>query len=203
MQKTIFLILFTTNFLLLGNISFAQSEIPEDITTGGKAKCILKGNVPIKKGIADGNRLVILRSGDFANGSILFQRTIIEEGFSLDINTLALFGSIPDLNAFLAGRILDFQNSESDFSIRVVKQEDQSVTEVTNLLDDGTKGNLIGKVKLTSSRNNLASGSGFFIIEKTIRKVSSNNNEIPTSDNGKVSIKCNFKNIPLAIKDLE
>ena len=198
LRKLLFYVLIlVVQFLTLS--SFAQSETPEDVVVGGEAKCIVIGNSPIKSGVTDGNRLVILESEGFANGSIILQRFVETNEIKIDVNALALFGLIDDLEGFLGGKILKFNNTDSELSlVKEIKNKSTEI-EVTNLLKDGTRGNVSGKVQLKGISNDLVTGQIYFTVGKTLLKTTkSENTEV--KDNGQIKIKCKFRDVPFVRK---
>ena len=187
------------NFVFFNNYSFAQNDVPADVVTGGKAKCIITGGSPIKSGTTDGNRLVILEDSGFANGSIILQRFAETEELKIDANVLALFGLIEDLDGFLGGKLLKFSSSDSDISLLKEIKTKNTKVEVTNALKDGTKGNLSGKIQLKSISNDLTTGKISLVFENTVLKVTKGDN-VEIKNNGKVTARCKFKDVPFVRK---
>ncbi len=185
------------------NISFAQDDIPDDVIVGGEAKCIIKGKTPIKSGVTDGNRLLLLQDGGFTKGSIVLQRVAETNTFSIDAYVLALFGEITDLDGFLSGKELGFEDSNSDLTLKKTNKINGTTIEVSNIIDNDTKGNLKGAIKVISSGNGLASGKIKLLFERTTSKITKDGDEKVNNNNGSIGIKCKFRNVPLAIKELD
>lgn len=186
----------------LSTYTFAQDEIPEDVIVGGKAKCVINGRAPFRRFIADGNRLLILQSGDFNKGSISIQSIFENKRLSNDINILALLGTIPDVDSFLSGETLVFEDSDSDLEIKSINKTNNVVLKILNLDPGGVKSKLLGRIKITSSDNEKVSGITRLSFKKSaIQDLSGSTLNLP-QDNGRMIIICRFKDVPLAIKDL-
>jgi len=198
-----FLVSTLISFLFV-NFSYAQGDIPEDVVVGGKAICAIRGRVPVKKVKADGNRLLLLQSGGITNGSFSIQLIIAKKKFSIDLNILGLFGRVEDVDSFLNGEVVKFENSNSDFVLKKTRSSNGVVREVSNLLSTGEKGNLKGKIKVTSSENNLVNGRLKFTFQNTSFKFTMGGEDLNGRDNnGKVVVVCRFKDVPVAIKEVE
>lgn len=180
----------------------AQSDIPEDIVVGGLAKCIIKGKAPFKKVVVDGNRLLLLQNDGITQGSIIFQLIDETKKNIIDIKAFALLGIIQDVESFLSGEKLSFENTGSDLVLKkTVKNKDITI-EVTNIFDDGTKSNLTGEIKLKSAENDLVTGKIRVLFQETILKITENGDTETFNNNGKIEVKCKFKDVPLQIKPL-
>ena len=199
MLRKLFILILTV-FIFYPVFTSAQDDTPQDVVVGGTAKCKLKGNVPFKSGFTDGNRLLILQSEEFSNGSIILQRIFENEDILIDVKALALFGLINDVNSFLSGEVLSFENIDSDFTLTQQNKNKDTKLDISNVLEDGTKGKLVGKIKLSSVENNLAGGNVLLDYKSTIVKLEENE-EVNTMDNGRVTIRCKFKDVPLVIKE--
>jgi len=110
--KAIFFVL--TIILFLEGNSYAQDEI----LVGGHAICSVHGKSPIKKFKADGNRLLILQTGDISKGSIQLQLIKDIKGALIDINILATLGDIEDVESFLGGSLINVESAGSTFDIK-------------------------------------------------------------------------------------
>ena len=203
-KKLIFQIfVLTLGILSFHGFCFAQDEPPvSDANLGGEAKCIIRGKgVPFKSGTTDANRLLLVQNEGMASGSILFQKVLTTDRFTIDASAQAFFGLIEDLDGFLAGKKLDFESSDSDLGLKKITPGNNTVIEVINVFDDETKGNLKGTIQLKSSDNEKATGQIKLTFESTIRKVTKSG-ETTQSDNGKVLIKCKFKDVPIVTQQL-
>lgn len=186
------LIIFTANYPL-----FAQN------TVGGEADCVVSGRSPVKEFLADGNRLLLLQKLRITNGSIQLQAFTAQDGDLIDINILVLLGTIPDPDAFLNREVRRFGNRSSDLSIKKTSATTGDVSELSNIFEDDTRGALKGKIKV-KSKDNLANGNLRFIFENTNLKITSDEVINKTDDNnGKIILKCKFKDIPVEIKEAE
>lgn len=179
----------------LSSSSFAQDEIPEDVIVGGKAKCVINGRAPFRRFLADGNRLLILQSGEFSKGSISIQSIFENKRRSNDINILAIFGAIENLDDFLGGKIFLFESIGSDLEIKSINKTSSEVIEIKNLDADEVRSPLVGRIKITSSDGEKVSGITRLNFQKTFL--------VEGKDNGKAIIICRFTDVPLAIKDVD
>lgn len=176
---------------------FAQS------TVGGEANCTVGGKSPVKSFLADGNRLLLLQKLRITNGSIQLQAFANQNGDFIDINILVLLGTVPDPDAFLNGEVRRFSNRSSDLTIKKTSGTTGDVSELSNIFEDDTRGALKGKTRV-KSKDNLANGTLRFIFENTNLKITSDEVINKTDDNnGKIVLKCKFKDIPVEIKEAE
>ena len=202
LRKLIFYLLVIAIALLITNISFAQSETSEDIVTGGKASCIFRGSVPFKRVVADGNRLLLLQAGGITKASIIIQSIFETKNESIDVNILALLGQILDTDLFLnKGKVQDFENIESDLILKQTKKSDGQVTEVSNVTQGSERTAINGSFKITNSKDNKASGVLNLICKNTFHSVKSREGSVveTKADNGKVIVRCRFKDVPIAV----
>ena len=194
LEISILSVLFSFNF---SRPLWAQSIV------GGEASCVVSGKSPVKKFIADGNRLLLLQKLRVTNGSIQLQAFTSKDGDLIDVNILVLLGTITDPDAFLSGEVRRFSNRSSDFTIKKTSNATGDVSELSNIFEDDTRGALKGKIKVISA-NNLSSGSLRFIFENTNLKITSGEVINKTDENhGKIVLKCKFEGIPVEIKEAE
>lgn len=189
--KALFLVLTTfLNLFFLRTTSLAQDET----FIGGKAFCSVHGKSPVKKFNADGNRLLILQIGDTSKGSIQLQLISETESDLTDINILALLGEIADPESFLNAKAINVESSGSTFDIKKTIKNKNTTIELTNQISDEQSYNLTTKIKIKKTMNDLISGSLRISLENS--SLESNTN------NGKITVKCRLKDIPLQIKEL-
>ncbi|GEM_PF-2979208 len=193
--------------LLIFSLCFSHPVLAQGDETdlGGKAVCFVRGNSPFKKFIADQNRILLFQGEDGAFGSIQLQSVLSNrEEFLADVNILAIFEQIKNLNSFLNGKTQTFDNSDSELTLKKINKSDQVTTTVSDFFNDGSKSLINGRIKLLN-RNNLANGSvrlGF--LNSTIKVTSKTGETIESNENnGSIKINCKFKEIPIEIKDLK
>ncbi|MBI1857736.1 MAG: hypothetical protein HYR97_01255 [Candidatus Melainabacteria bacterium] len=186
--------------LTLFSLSFGKIFAQDEINVGGKAKCVLNGEVPIRKIVADGNRVLLIKQDNVTLGSFSLQLLKTTKKTLIDFNILALFGEVKDVDAFLSGAKHNFTSNESDFMVKVTFLKNDNVLDLSNeLLDE--QGALTGSIKIKKFENNLASGDLKFIFEGTSLKITTGERDIEDNDkNGKMVIRCKFKDVPIDIK---
>lgn len=185
--------------LQIKSLSFAQDEIPEDVIVGGKAKCVINGRTPFRRFLADGNRLLILQSGDFSKASFSIQSIFENKKQSNDVNILALLGPLASVEGFLGGKALVFENLDSDLEIKTINKSSGETIEIKNQDEEGVKTSLLGRIKIISSQGGTVSGITRLNFQETFTLEETNSN---LEDNGRVIIICRFKDVPIAIKEL-
>ena len=187
-------------FLISTNVSFAQTE---DSALGGKAICVVSGKSPVKRFIADANRLLILQSEGISKGSIQLQLIQDSDASLIDINILALLGQIDDLDLFLGGNNTSFESDASEVSIkRTIKKNNVTLT-VNNSISEEEFIPVSGKIKVKSPDQVVVSGtlalklnSSSLLKIKDLEEVGSNDK------NGRLNIRCKLEDVPVEIKEL-
>lgn len=194
--------------ILLGSSFFESGFLyaqEEQSSLGGKAVCFVRGNSLFKKFTADQNRILLFQGEEGAFGSIQLQSVLSSrEEFLADVNILAIFEQIKNLNSFLNGKAQTFDNSDSELTLKKINKSDQVTTTVSDFFNDGSKSLINGKIKLLN-KDNFANGSvrlGF--LNSTIKVTSKTGETIESNENnGSIKINCRFQGIPIEIRDLK
>ena len=197
------LICFLFTFLTINvNSSYAQDESSAPIL-GGTATCSVSGRSPLKKFVADGNRVLILQAEGISKGSIQLQNFFENESGVIDVNIIALFGEVPDLDLFLAGRIHSFNRNDSTLVLKKTLSKTNTTIELTNQIAEDENVSIEGKLKVKSIGNSLVNGSLNLIMNNSHLKKTVGENETELNiNNGKIVVRCKLNQIPIEIKEL-
>ena len=193
------IIILSCLFLIM-NPCFAQTE---DITLGGKAICVIGGKSPVKRFIAEANRLLILQAEGISKGSIQLQLIQDSKQSLVDINILALLGQIDDLDLFFSGNETSFESDSSEVSLKKTIKKNNLTVEVNNSNTDELLFPVSGKIKVTSPDQITANGTlNLKVSNSSALKVKDLEELNPSSVNGSLNIRCKLQNVPVEIKDL-
>ena len=188
-------------FILFGltfNFSYAQ----DDIVLGGKASCSVSGRTPVKKFVAEANRLLILQNEGISKGSIQLQLISDTENNLIDINILALLGETPDVEPFLNGKTINIQSVDSTFDIKNTVKSKNTTFEVNNTISETQSYNFRTKLKVKKTDENHVNGILNLILKNSTFVQASGGNTEPDTNNGRIVVRCKLKDIPLEIKEL-
>ena len=195
----IFLVLFC-GFLIAINPTFAQTE---DIALGGKALCVVSGKSPVKRFIADANRLLILQAEGISKGSIQLQLIQDSKQSLVDINILALLGQIDDVDLFFGGNKTSFESDTSEVSLKKTIKKNNLTVEVNNSNTDELFFPVSGKIRLTSPDQVTANGTlNLKVSNSSALKIKDLEELNPSGVNGSFNIRCKLQDVPIEIKDL-
>ncbi len=192
-----------SGFLISINACFAQPG-DENITLGGKAICVIRGKSPVKRFIADGNRLLVLQSEGISKGSIQLQLLQDSDTSLIDINILALLGLIDNVDSFFGGNEISFENNTSEVSIKKTIKHGNVTLTINNSTDsEGEFVPVSGKIKINSPDQITINGTIALKLNSSSLLKVKDLEEIASSDkNGKLDIRCKLQDIPVEIKDL-
>ncbi len=198
MLNKLLVILFS--FFMVINPCFAQTK---NITLGGKAICVVSGKSPVKRFIADANRLLILQSEGISKGSIQLQLIQDSDASLIDINILALLGQIDNLDSLFAGSIVRFESDSSETSLKKTVKSTNVTLIVNNSISEGKFIPVSGKIKVESPDQAVVNGTlNLKLSSSSLTKIKDLKNLGSSGTNGKLDIRCKLQNIPVEIKDL-
>lgn len=198
MLKKLFLIFIS--LMLFSISSFAQEEGDNvEIVLGGIAKCSFSGRVPFRKIQAINNTLIT----DMITGrtEISFQIELDSQRKNLNAEIVTLIESLPPGVELLGGAPIDFDSINTRFSIVKASKIDGTIFQVSNETPQGNKTVATGTVVISrfEGTDNLADGVVKLVFDNTFRTIQKPGEDVEIIDNGKVKVKCSFKNIPVSI----
>lgn len=188
-------------FVLLSltiNFSYAQNEV----ILSGEADCKVSGKSPVKKFIADANRLLVLQNEGISKGSIQLQLISNTETNLIDINILALLGETENLEPFLNGKTINIESVDSTFKISNILKSSNVALEVSNTISGTQSHSFRTILKVKKTEDDLLNGILNIVLKKSTFVETTNAGSKSNTKNGKIVLRCKLKDIPLEIKEL-
>lgn len=194
------LLVFVVLLLLAANcFCLAQEEtsdgIDVELTTGGQANCVFNGRVPFRRIKAANNNLVVDTGTGLTEVSINSELDTEKNVINVDLH--AVIEALSNPAALLDGEDVEFESRKFDFSISKQNKISGTTVEISNETPEGEKTTVTGKVVVNNFVNNEATGVIRMVFANTFRTIEKLDEEIETDENGNVTIKCNFKNVPV------
>ena len=185
------------SILLANNFALAQNGVDVDLTTGGTAQCVFNGKVPFRKIKAANNNLVIDTETATAEVSISSELDTAKNTINADV--FAIVEAISDPLELLNGNPVEFESNEFEFSISKTRKSDGKLIQVTNETPDGDLTTVTGNIVVNTfdSTDNIVSGVLKMVFENTLKTIEKLDEDIQADENGKVTVTCRFKDVPV------
>jgi len=185
-------------FLFSFNSAFAQTDtVDVEIPTGGVAQCVFNSKVPFHRITASNNNIVT----DPLTGStkVGINSELDTDKNTITVDILATVSALSDPSALLSGSEVTFESDEFDLSISKTDKKSGKTTNITNETAEGEKTSASATVIVKSFESNQAAGSVKFVFSNTTKTIQKLEEDIKTTNNGQVIVRCNFAGIPVTV----
>lgn len=193
-------ILYTTitilSFSFFTYPSFAQeTDVDVNVTTGGIASCVFNKKAPFHTITAENNNFVVNLLSGGTNVSI--NSELETDKSKINVEILASINSLSDPSALLNGETVSFESNSFDLNLSKENKTTGKITNVTNDTLEEERPKASASITVKSFENNLAAGSIKLIFTNTEKTIQQLDEEISTSENGSVIVRCDFSGIPV------
>ena len=175
--------------------AFAQSPPAENMST---INCVFAGNVPFKKVNATDIQVLTDKEIKNADLTIKFEKVSIKKNATGSIE--AFFTASPNSPDIATGKQLSFETKQFKFETTVRMNKNGRTYKITNQPTNSESVPGMGVARLTSFANNKVSGYFRMTLPMTFKETNIQKGgvlSIKVVKNGKVSSRCDFKDIEL------
>ncbi len=192
----IVLIISPVIILFVGDRSFAQNNDAGSITKKN-AKCTFNGNVPFHSIKTVDGSLIANNSTGVAEILINSELDTARDTFNADI--VAIIESISASVSLLSGEEVKLQSKQFQFSISKTRKNNGKTIEITNKTPEGARTDVTSSILVTNFDrvNNKASFVIKMVFENTFKTIQKLGEDVETNENGKVTVRCKFKDAPV------
>ncbi|MBI2995410.1 MAG: hypothetical protein HYY52_01705 [Candidatus Melainabacteria bacterium] len=190
------LFIFMACSIFCSTYTFAQDEgIEVELITGGQANCRFNGKVPFRRIKASNNNIVTDASTGRTEVSI--NSELDTEKNTINANIFTVVEALSNPATLLSGESVTFESTDFEFSISKERKSDGKIIEVTNETPEGERTQGTVTILVDTFVDNKASGTFQTTFTNTFRTIEKLEEDVETDENGRVIVKCTFKNVPV------
>lgn len=183
-------------FVFCGTYTFAQDEgIEVELVTGGQANCRFNGKVPFRRIKASNNNIVT--NTTTGRTEVTVKSELDTEKNTINANIFTVIEALSNPASLLSGETVTFESTSFEFSISKVRKSDGKLIEVSNETPEGERTQGTTTIVVNTFVENKASGTFETIFTNTFKTIEQLEEDIETDENGRVIVKCTFKNVPV------
>lgn len=199
-MKKYYLLLITFSLCILSCNAQSDPIVPAGTVTckiGGKKK-----RAPFKKFVADGNKISVVETLAISQASFSINSIVNDEEEIRDANLSILIPVFTLDDLFNAGREkIDSNNSE--VNLKLTDKISGEETLVQNLDIKNERTNIRGRINIKDQGNGTVKGNMRIAVFETTKTISSGEEESTKDEsNGKIVLKCKFKDVPFEITQI-
>ena len=191
------LFIFMTYLIFCCSYTFAQDEgIEVELITGGQANCQFSGKVPFRRIKASNNNIVTNTATGRTEVSV--KSELDTEKNTINANIFTVVEALSNPASLLSGETVTFESTSFEFSISKVRKSDGKLIEVSNETPEGERTQGTTTIVVNNFVDNKASGTFQTVFTNTFKTIEKLEEDIETDENGRVIVKCKFKDVPVS-----